>query len=78
MCPNTPVRGKTIPLLLDFHQFIRAKLFRHKTHPDREKERERDGNDEFEQRNGFVDDTASASVFDAVQSWGLGLMGYPD
>lgn len=77
MCPSTPVRGTTvIPVLLDFHQFIRAKLFRHKTHPDREKEG--DGNDEFEQRNGFVDDTASASVFDAVQSWGLGLMGYPD
>ncbi|CAN6864739.1 unnamed protein product [Brassica oleracea] len=43
MCPNTPVRGKTaIPLLLDFHQYIRAKLFRHKTHPPIKRERERE------------------------------------
>ena len=46
------------------------------THQSRQ--RERDGNDEFEQRYGFGDDTISASVVDAVQSWGLGLMGYPD
>lgn len=46
------------------------------THQSRERERERDGNDEFEQRNGVGDDAVSASVFDAIQSWELGRMGY--